>query len=197
MPISIIAKLSFDTGTFPKIWKTANVVPIFLKGEKCCKKNYRPISLLSNISKVLERLVYSNLYDHCVKNKLLSAKNSGFKKGDGAINQMLCITDRIYKALDSGNDVAMVYLDISKAFDRVWHKGLLFKLQCFGVTGSLLTWICNYISDRSQRVVLNGQVSSVMCTNAGVPQGSILGPLLFLIFINDVDISIVHSLPCS
>ena len=171
-------QISLNSGQFPNIWKKANVVPLFKKGEKNSKTNYRPISLLSNVSKVLERLVYNDLYEHCIKNKLLSPKNSSFKKGDGAVNQMLCLTDNIYKALDSGNSVAMVFLDISKAFDRVWHKGLLFKLQCFGVEGLLLNWFTDYISNRCQKVVLNGQESTLMFTNSGVPQGSILAPTI-------------------
>ena len=191
-PISIIAQSSFNAGIFPKLWKLANVVPLHKKGDKNCKSNYRPIALLSNVSKVLERLVYNAFYDHCSKNKLLSSKNSGFKKGDGAINQMICMTDKIYKALDNGKNVAMVFLDISKAFDRVWHRGLLYKLKLFGVSGSLYRWFEDYLCNRSQKVVLNGQESVMMSTNAGVPLGSILGPLLFLVFINDID-NFIHS----
>jgi hypothetical protein len=150
MPISIISQVSLNSGCFPCIWKKANVVPIFKKGEQNCKSNYRPIALLSNVSKVLERLVYNVLYDHCVKSNLLSPKNSGFKKGDGAVNQMIGLTDNIYNALDCGKNVAMVFLDISKAFDRVWHKGLLFKGQLSRkinfssfLGGALGFWGCN------------------------------------------------------
>ena len=194
LPISILSQISLNSGSFPKIWKKANVVPIYKKGEKNCKSNYRPISLLSNVSKVLEKLVYNVLYEHCAKNKLLSSKNSGFKKGDGAVNQMISLTDIIYKALDNGKNVVMVFLDIQRAFDRVWHKGLLHKLQCLGVGGVLLKWLADYMSNRSQKVVLSGQESPTLYTNSGVPQGSILAPLLFLIFMNDIDESIVSDM---
>ena len=107
---------------------------------------------------------------------------------------MVGITDTIDKSLNSVNDVAMVFLDISKAFDKVWHKGLLYKLRLIGVSGSLLKWFENYLSNRNQRVVLNGQESMILNTNAGVPQGTILGPLLFLIFINDIEDGICSEL---
>ena len=185
-PITFVAQMSLDQGVFPAVWKRANVVPVYKKGDKHNKKNYRPVSLLSNISKVVEKIIYMHLYDYCMLNKILSPKNSGFKKGDGAINQLLGITNNLYKSLDDGMEVAMVFLDISRAFDRVWHKGLIFKLKGIGVSGSLLSWLVDYISGRSQKVVVAGQESPLQLLNAGVPQGSILGPLLFLIFIDDI-----------
>jgi hypothetical protein len=159
---------------------------IFKKIDKQIKSNYRPISLLSCISKVFERIVFNVLYSHLKDNNILNEYNSGFKDQDSAINRLLAITDSIYKGLDQKKDLLLVFLDISKAFDRVWHEGLIHKLIEIGVCGNLLNWFSSYLSNRSQRVVIGGQSSETKTIQAGVPQGSILGPLLFLIYINDI-----------
>ena len=172
--------------TFPEIWKLAYVTPVHKKNEKMFCQNYRPISLLNNISKIFERAVYNTLYDYLISNNLLNPKNAGFKKGDSTTNQLLYITDKIYKAVDEGKDVRMVFLDAAKAFDKVWHKGLLFKLQQLGISQNFSNWFCSYLTDRQQQVVINGKASQVLTLESGVPQGSILGPLLFLIYINDI-----------
>ena len=169
------------------MWKMSNVCPVFKSGDKQDILNYRPISLLSSISKCLEKIIYKHLYEHCIDNNLLIENNSGFKQNDSTVNLLVNITHQIYKSIDEGKDICVVFLDVSKAFDKVWHEGLLFKLKQIGVCGSILNWFTSYLSDRSQKVVINGKSSNSKSIFAGVPQGSILGPLLFLIYMNNIN----------
>ena len=171
---------------FPSVWKLANVTPIFKKGDPSKPSNYRPISLLSCLGKLFERCVHKYLYNYLNDNRLLTKYQSGFIKGDSTTNQLIFIYDDINRALDEGLEVRALFCDISKAFDRVWHRGLLHKLSSLGICGPLLKWFSSYLTLRKQRVVCSNVSSDWSIINAGVPQGSILGPLLFLIYINDI-----------
>ncbi|CAG2205733.1 unnamed protein product [Mytilus edulis] len=194
-PLTKLFNFSLHSGVYPSLWKVSNVCPVYKnKGDKNIMSNYRPIALLSSVSKILEKVIYKAIYEFCEFNDLLISENSGFKKNDSTVNQLITITHEIYKSLDSGKDVCTIFLDVSKAFDKVWHKGLIFKLKQFGICGSLLSLVENYLSGRTQRVVINGQTSSSQNTYAGVPQGSILGPLLFLIYVNDIKDGIVSNI---
>lgn len=190
--ITELINRSISTNTFPTQWKKAIVTPIPKSTQNDDLTNFRPISVLPVISKILERVISNQLVSHMLQNDLLSDSQSGFRSGHSTQDVLLYVTERWRKAIDEGKYVGVGFLDLTKAFDCVNHKILLSKAAYFGIQGPELKWMESYLSGRSQQVSLNGALSESGNIVAGVPQGSILGPLLFTMYTNDIPRVIQH-----
>ena len=180
---------------FPDCWKVSSVVPVFKNvGERSNAKNYRPVSLLSVVSKVFEKLVNNRIVDHLEKCGLFSNFQYGFRSSRSTADLLTVVSDRIARAFNRSGATRAVALDIAKAFDRVWHAGLLHKLKSYGISGQIFGLISSFLSNRRLWVVLHEKSSQENPVNAGVPQGSILGPTLFLLYINDLPDDVICNI---
>jgi len=186
-PIGIIFRKSLDAGHVPRDWRTANITPLFKKGKRSQEDNYRPVSLTSQICKVVESVLRDELVYHLESHNLLQNSQHGFRKGFSCATNLLTFLETVTAYIDEKSNVGTVYLDLAKAFDKLSYQRLILKLKAHGVDGLVCIWTEAWLTDRQQRVCLDGLYSRWSQVWSGVPRGSVLGPVLLVIFRNDLD----------
>ena len=193
-PLAIVFRISYESGCLPSMWKSAIVIPIPKKGASKKPADFRPVSLTCTPCRLLEALFRNKMIDFLMYHGLISKEQHGFMKQRSTSTQMLeCLFDWS-SCIGKSVSVDIVYLDLAKAFDSVCHRKLLLKLEKLGIRGRLLAWMSEFLSGRTQRVNVNGCLSDVAAVISGVPQGSVLGPLLFLLYINDMTLTLPNGI---
>ena len=192
-PLALLWRQSLDTGEMLEGINIAAITPIFKGGDKSVPKNYRPVALTSHLTKVFEKVLREEIVEHLLENDLLNQVQHGFTQGRSTLTQLITYFDEILRFLEAGGEVHSVYLDYAKAFDKCDHKVILRKLRQHGVCGKIGVWIANFLGQRQQVVVVDGTTSDPVWVKSGVPQGSVIGPLLFLILISDINKDVKHS----